>query len=71
MNIIEKEMRKLYKLYPSWNKLSENGKEIVNSIAMQIPISCEDVATIFITHGCLDKQKTIEYIYKQYGFIVT
>lgn len=58
------------KLYPSWNRLTEEEKEIVNSIAMQIPISCEDVATIFILHGDSDKQKTIEYIYLQYGFVI-
>ena len=68
MNSIEKEMKKLY---PFWNSLTEEQKVLVNDIAMQIPISCEDVATIFITHGCLDRQKTIEYIYKQYGFVIT
>ena len=67
MESIEKEMKKAY---PFWNSLSDKEKEIVNSIAMQIPISCEDVATIFVIHGKSDRQKTIIYIYKQYGFVV-
>lgn len=66
-----KELKKeLIKEYPYWSSLSDNEKEIVNSIAMQIPISCEEVAAIFIHHGMSDKQKTIEYIYRQYGFVV-
>lgn len=64
---IEKEMKKLY---PSWNKLSEDDKKIVSNIAMQIPISCEDVATIFLLHGGSNVEATIEYIEKQYGFVI-
>lgn len=62
--------KELLKEYPYWSSLSDDEKEIVNSIAMQIPISCEEVAVIFIHHGMSDKQKTIEYIYRQYGFLV-
>ncbi len=68
MDSIRKEMRKLY---PFWNSLSVEEKRIVNNIAMQIPISCEDVATIFLIHGNSDTQKTIDYIKAQYGFKVT
>lgn len=71
MDSIEKAMKKaMEKAYPFWNSLSDKEKEIVNSIAIQIPISCEDVATIFLIQGHSDRQKTINYIYKQYGFIV-
>lgn len=58
------------KAYPFWNSLSYKEKEIVNSIAMQLHISCESVAKIFLLHGSADKKKTIEYIYKQYGLVV-
>ena len=67
MDSIEKEMKKAY---PFWNSLSDKEKEIVNSIAIQIPIMCEDVAAIFLIHGNSDRQKTINYIYQQYGFVV-
>lgn len=67
MDSIEKIMRKLY---PWWNGLTEEEKRIVNNIAMQTPISCEDVAKIFILHGDSDEQKTINYIDQQYGFII-
>ena len=67
MDSIEKAMKKVY---PFWNDLTDEQQEIVNSIAMQIPISCEDVAHIFIRHGGLDRQQTINYIYRQYGYVV-
>ena len=66
MNSIEEEIRKAY---PFWYSLSNKEKEIVNSIAIQIPISCEDVAIIFLLHG-EDRQKTVDCIYQKYGFIV-
>lgn len=68
MDSIEKEMKKAY---PFWSSLSDKEKEIVDGIAMQIPIRCEDVATIFLLHGRADRQKTIDYIKRQYGFTVT
>jgi hypothetical protein len=67
MDSIERLMKAVY---PYWNCLTDEEKEIVNNIAIQIPISCENVAEIFILHGTLDKQKTIDYIYKQYRFII-
>lgn len=67
MNNIEKTIEKFY---PSWSKLSESDKKIVNSIAMQIPISCEDVAKIFISYGGSNVDATIDYIKRQYGFVV-
>lgn len=65
MDSIERLMKAAY---PYWNQLTDEEKKIVDNIAMQIPISCEDVAHIFIRHGNSDKQKTINYIYKIYGF---
>lgn len=67
MKTLKKEKRELY---PSWNRLSEEEKEIVNSIAMQIPISCADVAIIFMLYCDSDRQRTVDYIYQQYGFVV-
>lgn len=58
------------KEYPFWKTLTEKEKEIVNSIAIQTPISCETVATIFRLQGDSDKQKTIDYLYKQYGYFI-
>ena len=66
MDSIERMMKAAY---PNWNRLTDEQKEIVNNIAMQIPISCEDVAAIFRLHGNSDEQKTIDYIYRQYGFL--
>lgn len=67
MNSIEKTIEKFY---PSWSKLSGSDKKIVNSIAMQIPISCDDVAHIFLMHCNSDIDATIVYIAKRYGFVV-
>lgn len=62
-------LAKVGKQYPSWNMLTDEQKQIVNSIAMQIPVSCENVATIFISHG-QDRQKTIDCIRELYGYVV-
>ena len=61
---------KMHKSYPNWYRLSDEEKEIVNNIAMQIPISCEDVAIIFILFCDSDRKRTVDYIYQQYGFII-
>lgn len=57
------------KAYPVFSSLTEQEKRIVINIAMQIPLSCEDVATIFI-HEDSNRKKTVDYIYKNYRFIV-
>ena len=67
MNNIEKEIRESY---PFWSKLSSEQKEIVNNIAMQIPISCEDVAAIFTFYNS-DRQEVIKYFKKKYGYIIS
>lgn len=70
MDSIEKAIKKaIKKAYPDWSSLSYGQKEIVNGIAMQLPISCEDVAKIFI-YCDSDRQKTIDYLRQQYGFVV-
>lgn len=58
------------KEYPIWNTLTEKEKEIVKSIAIQIPLSCETVATIFVLQAGSDRQKTIDYLYEQYGYFI-
>ena len=70
MNGIERIEKEIEKAYPFWNRLSVKEKEIVNSIAMQLPISCEDVAIMFLTYCDSDRQRTANYIYQKYGFIV-
>lgn len=58
------------KIKKSWNWLSEDEKKIASHIAMQIPISCDDVAHIFLMHCNSDIDATIGYIAKRYGFVV-
>ena len=70
MKEIEKKLKRNKEAYPFWNSLSDKEKEIVNSIAMQIPISCEDVAVMFLVHCDSDRQRTANYIYQRYGFVV-
>lgn len=66
MTSIEQEMKKLY---PFWNSLIENEKQIVEDIAMQLPISCEDVAHIFVINdGSIIK--TLDYLKREYSFSV-
>lgn len=60
----------IMKSHPFLNSLSEKEKEIVLNIAAVIPLSSESVATIFVIHGGLDRQKTIDYIRMQYGFVI-
>ena len=57
----------MMKLYPFWNSLSEKEKETVSYIASRYPISCEDVATIFVMHGRSNKQTIIDYIKSSMG----
>lgn len=52
--------REVIKENPSWYSLTDKEKEIVDSIAIQIPIRCEEVARIFINCGG-DMQKIKEY----------
>ena len=58
------------KSYPLWNGLSEKEKEIVSSISRKIPIGCESVAKIFVIYGGSDKQATMDYLRKKYGFVM-
>ena len=63
---IEQEMKKLY---PFWNSITEKEKQIVEDIAMQLPISCEDVAHIFVINdGSIIK--TLDYLKREYSFDV-
>lgn len=61
--------RDLQKQYPSWYGLTDDEKEIVKCIAIQLPISCEEVARIFTILGG-DMKQIREYIYLHYGFVV-
>ena len=66
MTSIEQEMKKLY---PFWNSLTEKEKQIVEDIAMQLPISCEDVSHIFVINdGSIIK--TLDYLKREYSFDV-
>ena len=59
--------REIIKENPSWYSLTDKEKEIVDSIAIQIPIRCEEVARIFINYGG-DMQKIKEYFLMRYGW---
>ena len=58
------------KANPFFYSLSDEEKEFVNGIAMQLPISCEDVARIFVIRGNGNKEITKRFLYTEYGFIV-
>lgn len=58
------------KANPFFYSLSDEEKEFVNGIAMQLPISCEDVAKIFIIRGNGNKEITKRFLYTEYGFII-
>ena len=59
--------RDLIKENPSWYSLTYTEKEIVKSIAIQLPIKWDEVARIFIMYGG-DMQKIKEYFLMCYGW---
>ena len=65
---IDARKKEIMKANPFFYSLPDKEREIVNSIAMQIPISCETVARIYLIYGGSDRQKTLDFILKEYGF---
>ncbi len=70
MDIFNKLEKSILNAYPIFLSLENKDKEIVNKIAMQIPLSCETVAKIY--KNCSnDIGRTAEYIFWVYGYVIT